>query len=69
MVVLCNANAIIGNDRRRSGLPSAPLDVEYDNSIDKKYENIMNHIHVLGCPDGWRPEASTVGWPEGFIEG
>jgi len=33
MVVLCNANVIIEYDRRkRSGLPSAPLDMKYDNS-------------------------------------
>ena len=32
MMVLCNANAIIEYDRRRSGLSSAPLDMEYDNS-------------------------------------
>ena len=35
MIVLCNANTIvIADDKRRSGLPSAPLDMEYDkNSI------------------------------------
>ena len=32
IMVLCDANAIIEYDRRRSGLPSAPLDIEYDNS-------------------------------------
>ena len=32
MMVLCNASAIIEYDRRRSGLPSAPLDMECDNS-------------------------------------
>ena len=32
IMVLCNANAIIEYDRRRSGLPSTPLDVEYNNS-------------------------------------
>ena len=32
MMVLCNANVIIEDNGRRSGLPSAPLDVEYDNS-------------------------------------
>ena len=37
MMVLCNANVIMNYDRRRSGLASAPLDMEYDNSsIDKK---------------------------------
>ena len=28
-MVLCNANVVVGYDRRRSGLPSAPLDMEY----------------------------------------
>ena len=33
MMVLCNANAIvIADDKRRSGLPSALLDMEYDNN-------------------------------------
>ena len=30
MMLLCDANAIIEYDRRRPGLPSAPLDIEYD---------------------------------------
>ena len=33
MMVMCNANVIARYDRRRSGLSSAPLDMEYDNSI------------------------------------
>jgi len=32
MMVLCNANAITEYDRRRLGLPIAPLDIEYDNN-------------------------------------
>ena len=32
MMVLCSANAIIEYDRGRSGLSSAPLDMEYDNN-------------------------------------
>ena len=32
MVVVCDANAVIEYDRRRSGLPSAPLNMEYDNN-------------------------------------
>ena len=32
IMVMCNANVITGCDKRRSGLPSAPLDVEHDNS-------------------------------------
>ena len=31
-MVLCNANVMKEYDRRRSGLPSAPQDMEYDNS-------------------------------------
>ena len=33
MMVLCDVNVSIENDGRRSGLPSAPLDMEYDYSI------------------------------------
>ena len=37
VMVLDNANVIIENDRKRLGLPIAPLDMEYGNSnIDKK---------------------------------
>ena len=32
MMVLSNANVITEYDRRRSGLPSAQLDMQYDNS-------------------------------------
>ena len=32
MMVLCSAYAIMEHDRRRSGLPSAPLDMKFDNS-------------------------------------
>ena len=32
MMVLCNDIIVIEYDRRRPGLSSAPLDVEYDNS-------------------------------------
>ena len=32
MMMLCNANATVEHDRRRPGLPSAPLDMQYDNS-------------------------------------
>ena len=57
VMVLDNANVIIENDRKRLGLPIAPLDMEYGNSnIDKKSMKkllVLTHIHVLGCPDGW----------------
>ena len=38
LVWWCCAMLMLGNDRRRSGIPSAPLDVEHDNNniIDKK---------------------------------
>ena len=57
-MVLCNANAIIEYNIRRSGLPRAPLDMEYDNdSIEQtKIQSFKNtpkyslfqysHIHV-----------------------
>ena len=32
MMLTCDANVIIEYDGRRSGIPSAPLDIEYDNS-------------------------------------
>ena len=37
MMVMCNANAIIEYDRRRSGLPSAPLDIKYEVNIIEYY--------------------------------
>jgi len=36
MMVLCKGIIIVEDDRRRLGLPNAPLDMEYDNnSIDQ----------------------------------
>ena len=32
MVVLCNANALMNIDRRRSGLSNTPLQIKYDNN-------------------------------------
>ena len=32
MIVICNTSVIVEYDRRRSGLPNAPLDMEYDNN-------------------------------------
>ena len=32
MMVLCNTNAIIEYDKKKSRLPSVPLDMEYDNN-------------------------------------
>ena len=37
MMVMCNANAIIEYDRRRSGLSSATLDMEYDNNRTEEW--------------------------------
>jgi len=33
MMVLCNDIVIEGYDRRRSGIPNASLDMEYDDNI------------------------------------
>ena len=51
MVVLCNANAIIEYDRRRSRLPSAPLDMEYDNNITERYSLNIASFTYLVKPD------------------
>ena len=41
-------HAIIESDRRRTGLPITPLDMEYDNSnIDKKYEKSIELCHIF----------------------
>jgi len=32
MMVLCNVSVVVGYDKRRPGLPNAPLNVEYDNN-------------------------------------
>jgi len=32
MMLMCNASDIVEYGRRRSGFPSAPLDMEYDNN-------------------------------------
>ena len=46
MMVLCNANAIIEYDRRRSGLPSAPLDMDYDNIYRDKAKALNININI-----------------------
>ena len=52
MMVLCNADAIIEYDGRRSGLSSAPLDMEYDNSSTAssspkhRLSILLNHVLV-----------------------
>ena len=40
MMTLCNANPIIEYDRRRSGLPSAPLD------MTTVYSNSPHHVRT-----------------------
>ena len=35
IIVLCDANVVMEDDRRRSRLPNAPLDAEYDSSSMK----------------------------------
>ena len=37
MMVSYDVNAIINHGTTRSGLPSAPLDMEYDKSITEQY--------------------------------
>ena len=32
MIMLCDASVVVEYDRRMPGLPSAPLDIEYDNN-------------------------------------
>ena len=47
MMALWNTNAIIEYDRRRSGLSSAPLDMEQDNNSIEQYPLLINaHIHI-----------------------
>ena len=51
MVVLCNASVITEYDRRRSGLPNAPVDMEYDSNRTEIWRPQINHqssikIHV-----------------------
>ena len=52
MMGLCNDSVIIEYDRRRSAwIPSAPLDMDYDNIIteenpSKHKHNPYSHIHV-----------------------
>ena len=36
MMDMCDDTVVIGYDRRRSGLPNIPVDMEYDNSIEYK---------------------------------
>ena len=47
---MCNANAIIENDRRRPGLSNTPLDIEYDNKRNRVLvtasSNLKKDIHV-----------------------
>ena len=48
MLMLSCYHAIIESDRRRTGLPITPLDMEYDNSnIDKKYEKSIELWHIF----------------------
>ena len=52
MMVKCNATAVIEYDRRRSGLPSAPLlDKEYGNNITEEYPPKL-HPYSRTCPLG-----------------
>ena len=56
MMVLCAANAIMEDDRRRSGLSSEPLDTDYENNsirdivislnINIDYQSSDNHVQL-----------------------
>ena len=43
MMVMCDANTIIEHGGRRPGLPSAPLDMEYDNNSIEEFTAIAQH--------------------------
>ena len=43
--MLCNANVVIEYNRRRSGLPSEPLDMEYDNNRTRDIAIALNIQH------------------------
>ena len=45
MMVLCNANVVIQYDTRSSGLPSVPLDMEYDNNRNN-YSPLNTNISI-----------------------
>ena len=54
MMVMCNANAITKHDNTRSGLPSAPLDMEWQQhnrviaiALNIQDTMLLNHNHVL----------------------
>ena len=54
MMVICNGSVIIEYEKRRQGLPNAPLDVKYDNSsieqstvISLSMKHIFTYWHLL----------------------
>ena len=56
MMVLYNADVTIEYDRRRSGLPSAPIDAEYDNNSIEQWSSkhrlsILFHHVPAGLKD------------------
>ena len=44
MMVMCNGIVIIEYDRRRSGLPNAPLDMEYYNNVTERWSSL--HLNI-----------------------
>ena len=46
MMVLCNATVVVGYDRRRSGLPSAPVVTEYDNNSIEQSTVISLNMNI-----------------------
>ena len=74
-IVLCYANAIIEDDRRRSGLPIAPLDIKYGNNIKIKelqfpfapsYVNIQISKYINITPARIATYSRTV-WVHRFL--
>ena len=44
--MLCDASVIIEYDRRRPGLPNAPLDIKYDNSSIEQSTAIALNMNI-----------------------
>ena len=71
MVVLCKANTIIEYNRRKLGLSSAPLDMEYYNNRTERYPSKHNQKFTYLSPPGidmGRCEAVDrgTGWEDSY---
>ena len=60
MKVLYNANAIRERNGRRSGLSSAPLDMEHDNNGVEEWSSKHKHKHINPLAITYLLEASTM---------